>query len=176
MGSGMIGDINSGLTKAEIDRWFWVHPEHGLFIWKESHGKVHAGTIAGSLGAKGYIYLSFDSKKRVFRAHRVLWFYVHGVWPASDVDHANLDKSDNRILNLRIATRGQNNINALAHRNNTSGRMGISWCSQTNKWKAYLKVDGKLLWLGRHDSYEGAVLVREEAERLHYPNHYRCAA
>ena len=42
------------------------------------------------------------------RAHRAAWAISHGYWPKTDIDHINRDRGDNRIANLRLATRSQN--------------------------------------------------------------------
>lgn len=51
---------------------------------------------------------------KTYRAHRVAWAIFYGDWPAPglDLDHANGVKTDNRIANLRLATRSQNRRNA----------------------------------------------------------------
>jgi hypothetical protein len=46
-----------------------------------------------------------------YSAHRLAWFYVHGKWPQSGIDHRNGDIGDNRIENLREATQAQNCAN-----------------------------------------------------------------
>lgn len=48
---------------------------------------------------------------RHFREHHIAWFLHFGVWPTSELDHINRVRCDNRIANLREATRADNNRN-----------------------------------------------------------------
>ncbi len=51
------------------------------------------------------------------------------------VDHANLDGLDNRNLNLRLATRSQNNANTLRRPSKRPYR-GVEYLPRIGKWKA----------------------------------------
>ena len=88
------------------------------------------------------------------------------------VDHINMNPLDNRKCNLRICTIQQNNFNKKEQTNNTSGRVGVTWDKQTNKWLAQIQVDGKNIKLGRFKNKEEAIRAREEAE-LKYFGEYK---
>ena len=88
------------------------------------------------------------------------------------VDHINMNPLDNRKCNLRICTMQQNNFNKKEQTNNTSGRVGVTWDKQTNKWLAQIQVDGKNIKLGRFKNKEEAIRAREEAE-LKYFGEYK---
>jgi hypothetical protein len=83
-------------------------------------------------------------------AHRLVRLYFRGKWPEPgyDTDHINLDKADNRLCNLRHATRSQNQANTLAQANNKSGLKGASFHKPIGKWQAQIMVKGKKLRLG----------------------------
>ena len=51
-------------------------------------------------------------------------------------------------------------------RNNTSGHKGVSRYRNRNQWAAYITYAGKQYSIGRYDSIDRAVAVREGAERL----------
>jgi len=53
-----------------------------------------------------------------------------------ETDHINGNALDNRIDNLRSATRKQNMANQRMKRTNRSGYKGVSWNSDTGKWRA----------------------------------------
>lgn len=79
-----------------------------------------------------------------------------GEWPVNDIDHANGGRSDNRWLNLRGATRGQNLANKKMDARNTSGFKGVSWSQKSQKWQAHIKVQRKSMFLGFFDTKEAA--------------------
>lgn len=47
---------------------------------------------------------------------------------------------------------------------NTSGRIGVSFCKQTSKWKARFRYNKVEIWIGRFSTYEEACEAVEEAE------------
>lgn len=142
-------------------------PETGEFRHKASRGGVLSGSVAGCLYANGYRKITIDG--RGYLAHRVAWLYVHGEWPATGIDHANGDKDDNRLCNLRMASQSQNMQNILeAPHLSRSGLFGAAWDKARNKWQASIRVDGKRRYLGRFETAEDASAAYLSAkEKLH---------
>jgi hypothetical protein len=125
----------------------------GIFTWVIPTGdRVKAGQKAGRVN---HGYISIKINKREYGAHRLAWLYVHGAWPDGDVDHINRDKSDNRIANLRQATRAQN----LQNRQYA----GAYWYSPRKKWRVNIRVDGKRLWIGDYNTHTDALAARADA-------------
>jgi len=56
------------------------------------------------------------------------------------------------------------NFNQGMCKNNTSGKTGVSWSEERQKWVASICLNNKPTSLGRFDTYEEAVEVREKAE------------
>ena len=52
--------------------------------------------------------------------------------------------------------------------NNTSGRTGVYYIPETDKWKAKISVEGVSITLGTYLNYDEACEAREEAEIQHY--------
>jgi hypothetical protein len=73
----------------------------------------------------GYITIRVIYKS--YLAHRLAWLYVHGEWPENLIDHINNNRSDNRICNLRKATKTENNRNTLRGSKNKSGVKSVFW-------------------------------------------------
>ena len=46
--------------------------------------------------------------EKTYSAHRLVWLWVYGIWPAEVVDHLNGRKNDNRICNLEAVTQVEN--------------------------------------------------------------------
>lgn len=118
-------------------------------------------------------------KSRIFGvvlyAHRVVWAYVHGVWPDGVIDHVNGDPSDNRICNLRVVTHAENMRNMRLSERNTSGVCGVYRHKPSGKWIAAIKANGKSKHLGYFSDFRDAVEARKAAdlEYGYHPNHGR---
>ena len=69
-----------------------------------------------------------------------------GKWPKDEIDHKDLNKGNNKWLNLREATKSQNIANSTKRHDNTSGFKGVSWHSQYKKWFAQLVKNGELVF------------------------------
>lgn len=67
------------------------------------------------------------------------------------VDHANLNRLDNRRSNLRPATRAQQQQNRGPQSNSRSGLKGVSWHRQHRRWRATIRLDGRHVHLGLFD-------------------------
>lgn len=142
-------------------------PETGDFVWLVNKSpKVRAGDIAGQPESGGYTRIKIDGVDHL--AHRLAWFYVHGYWPANEIDHINRVRNDNRTLNLRAATSGQNKQNSGIRKNNKSGFIGVCWDKKIGKWKAQIKSNYRLVQIGFFDSPENASKAYLEAKKTHH--------
>lgn len=99
-----------------------------------------------------------------YRAHRVIWALTHGEWPECDIDHINHNRSDNRLVNLRAVDRAENLRNSSKRSDNTSGVNGVYRNKRLGKWQAYIRAEGKMLYLGVFEHLSDAVLARKKAD------------
>lgn len=132
-------------------------PETGIFRWKVNVGdKMRAGSRAGAStgNTHGYRRLTINYKR--YYEHRIAWLHVHGVMPTLHIDHIDCNKSNNRIANLRQATRSQNLGNARLRKTSTSGFKGVCWHNQQRKWKASIRCDKKVEFLGLYETAKEA--------------------
>jgi hypothetical protein len=143
--------------------------ETGIFTWKKYKRGVNKSLYAGSICHNGYLKIFINNKH--YYAHRLAWLYTYGYMPDREVDHINHDKSDNRISNLRLATRNQNSFNTSIRSDNTSGIKGVSWYPRLNKWRVYINANNKQKTIGYFEELELAELVIYEA-RKKYHGHY----
>lgn len=141
--------------------------ETGEFTWL---GSFMTGRKAGTVDDNGYIKIVIHGID--FKAHRLVWAFVHGEIPhkSMHIDHLNGIKKDNRLANLRLCTAKQNCENAKRHRTNSTGFKGVSFCG--NKFRAYICHNRRQIHLGcfatkeeAHAAYCGA------ADRLGWKVH-----
>lgn len=164
----------------ELRRLLDYDPETGRFTWNirgvDSWDKRWAGREAFACDWNGYKVGSLCGRRCV-SAHRVAYKHFHGIEAVSEVDHINGDRTDNRIVNLRIVTTTENRRNAAAPRTNTSGVVGVYYHSTKRRWKAQITLKNRSKHLGYFDTKEDAVACRRAAEREHgfHPNHGRMA-
>lgn len=144
-------------------------PQTGVFTWvprkasPQWNGKF-AGKRAGWRLNRGYWVIEINGER--FLGHRLAWLIMTGDCPECDVEHENLDKSDNRFCNLRLASRSQNMANTPLRSTNTSGFKGVSWKRHLQKWVAQITHNGKNIYLGVHETKEQAhEAYRVAAER-----------
>lgn len=126
----------------------------GNFTWRVRRGGVRVGQVAGSIDSYGYRQVSIDGRAHL--AHRLAWLYERGEWPPMEIDHINCDRDDNRMDNLRQATRSQNLANGRKKKQNKSGFKGVCRHATTGKWSAEYQQDGKSHYLGLFDEPEKA--------------------
>ena len=156
---------------------FSYEPETGILTWKErpdSHFSApkfrkafntkSAGKEAGTLDRNGYLVLRLAGSTH--RVHRIIWALVYGQWPTI-IDHIDRDKLNNKISNLREVDARTNCRNKSVQKNNkTTGVLGVSKSdSWGGKYGARITdQDGKVVWLGLHESLEAAAAARQAAE------------
>ena len=143
-------------------------PDNGIFVWKTSRrGRVKIGDEAGSPHKGGYVQIRFFGKD--YLAHRIA-LIISGIDLKStdQVDHINGDRADNRLANLRIATRSQNCQNAFIRKDNISGFKGVGFDVKRKKWRARITANKKCKWIGYFDKIEEAhAAYCQAAKELH---------
>lgn len=164
---------NPNFTQEALHAFLHYDPETGVFTHRTTNRNARAGAVAGSQKNTGYIVVGVLGHDVL--GHRLAWFYVHGVWPAVQVDHINRVRSDNRIDNLRLATQVENLQNTTVGKGNTSGHKGVH--AYQGKWVAQISHNKKRHYLGFFADVEDAARAyAEAADRLHKFNTVSAAA
>ena len=128
------------LTQARLKELLSYDPLTGEFTnLKSGRGRKPIGAVVGSTSNSGYTTSMVDGKN--YQHHRLAWLYVHGSFPPADLDHRDGVRANNRLANLREATRSENCQNAARRNDNTSGMTGV-W-SVGKRWRAKVCVDGR---------------------------------
>jgi hypothetical protein len=135
------------------DYWQIFDYIDGNLFWKIKPSlAVNIGDKAGTITSNGYVVVRYQNKKTM--VHRIIFSMFHGFVP-KEIDHINRIKTDNRIENLRPATRSENNLNKIAQKNSKSGIKNVSWHKASNKWVVQYK--------GKH---HGCFVDLDEAKKL----------
>jgi len=143
----------------------------GIFRWiKPNSQRTPVGSVAGGKRVTGYIAISIDGHR--YQAHRLAWLYVNGKWPSLEIDHINGLRSDNRIANLREASRSENQQNRKtpsSRKLRHSAFMGVSMDKRDGIYFAQIKTNGKTKNLGRFIAQEDAHVAYLKAKREIHP-------
>jgi hypothetical protein len=137
----------------------------GKLYWKVGGTGKIKGSEAGMITEKGYRRIRVQNQLHM--AHRLIWAYHYDTVPAW-IDHVDEDKLNNRVENLRAATKEQNGYNISRRKNNRSGVKGMYWSTRDKKWVCELSVNKKICRVGYFDDFDLAELVISEARALYH--------
>ncbi len=146
-------------------------PETGMFRRKRN---VIAGNsmTQGAEDHRGYLRVCVAGKTVL--AHRLAWLLFYGEWPLFEIDHANGNKKDNRICNIRMCSHQQNNHNQKIRSTNKSGIKGVHFNARASKWQGQVCLNYKIHHVGLFDDLHDAErAVKAKREELHgaFANH-----
>ena len=118
------------------------------FIYNKLNEKI--GYLVNGIRNTGYVKISlyFNKKMHQICAHQFAWYWVNKEC-VEEIDHINGIRDDNRICNLRSVTRQQNQWNRTTAK-------GYYFFKINQKWKAQIKVKGKVISLGYFNTEEEA--------------------
>lgn len=143
----------------------------GHLFWKiKPAKKINIGQKAGCICPDGYVCINFNKKR--YQAHRLIYIYHHN-FIENEIDHINTIRNDNRIENLRTATRSQNAYNQTVPKNSTTGIKGISWNKREKKWQVSLKINGHKKSFGYYNDIDYAVFINNAMRHKYHKEYYR---
>lgn len=162
------------LTQARLKQLLRYDPLTGLFLRLiTTNSRAIAGTVAGTIDGKGYPHIRIDGK--IYRCHRLAWLYVYGEFPAESIDHIDMDRTNNRIANLREAADVKNKYNRKCLITSKSGVKGVSWCKDRNKWVAQISENDRTIYLGRYSDIADAKAAYDAAAKSMHQEYFRSA-
>jgi hypothetical protein len=124
----------------------------------EINGQVYRKV--GSANPDGYVNIGY--KRRYLSAHRLVFLLHHGYMPEV-VDHIDGNPSNNKINNLRAATKSTNAFNRHARIDNKIGIKNVCWSKAHKKWVVNININKKKTQFGYFKDLELAELVATEA-------------
>jgi hypothetical protein len=121
---------------------------NGELYWKQVFSRrLVVGQLAGDTDGTGYRRVMMG--KQHYKMHRLIWIMFHGEIPDGlVVDHIDQNRANNRIENLRLATKSENNRNRSVD--------GITFDKSRNLWKAQTSINNKNVLLGRYKTEQEA--------------------
>ena len=149
-------------TQERLRELFRYESDKGALYWKERHNsQINLAKPAGWKQQNGYYGIRVDGAK--YKRHRIIWCSFNGDPGSLEIDHVNGVKGDDRIENLRAATRTENQYNRPALSTSKIGLKGVSK-HQWGRWKAQITTpDGKRVSLGYYDTPEQAAQAYTKA-------------
>lgn len=125
------------LTQTRIKELLYYNPETGEMHWKKPLvGRMRSR--AGWSRGNGHRHIFIEGNRML--EHIAIWLYMTGELPDFEIDHNDLDKTNNRWKNLRGATHAQNNANKRVQKNNSLGIKGVAFHRQHGITYARAKV------------------------------------
>lgn len=115
---------------------------------------------------KGYVRRTAERAAHKVMMHRLILGLSKD--DPREGDHENLNRLDNRRLNLRVCTHSQNCCNKPLSPRNTSGYKGVTLDKRRNKWHARLRIKNQQISLGYHSTPEAAHAAYCEAAKKHF--------
>lgn len=135
----------------------------GLLINKSiRRSQISIGSPAGGIDCKGYRKVRVDG--RMYRAHRLVFLFHHGYLPEI-VDHIDCSRSNDRIENLRSATKSENGMNRSGSYAKTGHR---NVYKRGNKFQVHLSCKGVVHYIGTFMYLDAATAAAETARKQHF--------
>jgi hypothetical protein len=96
-----------------------------------------------------YVILCVKGVKRKYSIHRLTaGEFIDNVENKPFIDHIDNDKLNNNIVNLRWASKSENQWNKSKQNNTSSIYKGVCMNKSAGKWVAQIKINGFIKYLG----------------------------
>jgi len=129
-----------------------IYYKDGLLFWKKN------GKRAGTVAKNGYLKVQIN--KVVYYSHRLIWVLFNKTIPLDkQVDHIDMNKSNNKIINLRLVDYVANALNKNSKQSNT-GVKGVS--KDRDYYKVSFTVNSKSVHVGNFNNLQEAQKVAKE--------------
>lgn len=146
-----------------VRKAFNYDPDTGILTRKIWDAQFPAGEEAGYLDKTGYRRVKLFSK--TYNVHRLIWLWMEGFMPETDIDHIDRNPSNNRWENLRMVSTLCNIRNQGVSSVNTTGVKGVCPYKDSGKYFAYIYINHKAYHIGSFTDLTEAVFHRLAAEQ-----------
>ena len=142
-----------------------IHLGNGGITLVDSDKFKELSSVPWTRSPEGYVVRSVrlgPHKHKNYRMHRVVIDAPLG----TDVDHKSGHRWVNTEWNLRLASHQGNSANSKKQSGRSSIFKGVTWASEKRKWRAQIRVNYKMIYLGYYTSeredaaaYNGAAIA-----------------
>jgi len=139
--------------------------ETGVLTYKTGR---RAGKQVSNTDAHGYKIVVFGKER--YKGHRIAYYLGTGVEPEY-IDHINGVRDDNRLVNIRSVSKGENQKNNKIRKDNLSGTVGVQLIEKSGKWRAVLNTKHIGMYDSKMDAQEARALAQLDAG--YHDNHGR---
>lgn len=148
-----------------IQKWFAYNPDTGVLSRKLKRRIHHPDVINPGHGR--VIFFG-----RQYRMTHIIWVVHFGKWPTEEIDHIDHNQENNRLINLREATRSENMQNRRWR--NENGK-GVTYRQDKTDypWQAQISVEKQKIHLGFFSTKEEAAAAYTKAA-LEYHGEFAC--
>lgn len=152
-------DVEIDINKIKLELYYeessgklFRKPREGTTLKDRQFNGRFGDKEAGTLRKDGYVRVKVCG--RYLLAHRVIWAIMYDRWPTEIIDHKDRDRSNNRLSNLREATKSENCTNSLRK---DGKHKGIRFDKRRGTFHVRLTKDGKTKYLGQAQTLEMAI-------------------
>jgi hypothetical protein len=141
----------------------------GVIVWARNAngGKKIGDPVGFSTRKSGHrnVFLWVENKLHGYVYARVVWLLHHKDWPIQEIDHIDCNSQNDKIENLRLATRAQNCQNTRYGREERAFK-GTYQDKRSGKWhcqvQAYGKVHGRYGFSNPQEAYAARTQLAAE--------------
>jgi hypothetical protein len=148
------------LKLSRLRRLLDYDPATGIFTWRvDGRGRfMRVGARAGTIKKKrGHRQICIDQV--IYMSGPLAWFYMTGRWSRRLINHINGKPADDRWSNLREADHSQNAATSRKQQRKKPKLVpfkGVTWDRLRGQYQAAIKVNYRMMHLGRFDRSEAA--------------------
>ena len=141
--------LTKGLyTRVDFDDYEYLMQWTWHACYAKTTGKYYAGTN-----------VQMGDRRQIPKVHHIIFNDV----TLSPWDHIDHDPLNNTRRNLRKCTYNQNCSSRGMMKNNTSGYRGVTWNKARKRWKVYIGVNRKSIYVGDFKNKQEAALAYDQA-------------
>jgi len=121
------------------------------------------------------VVLSKNGIRKCFRVHRLVGkAFLENPDSKKVIDHIDNNPANNNVKNLRWCSQNDNSCNRGRTKNNKSGFKGVCFDKPLKKYRASIKINGKIKHLGYYETAEEASKAYEaKAKVIHKEFYYK---